>query len=295
MDTDYTLAYGTHATPEEGRCAMEWVSYLAGETHGDDPSCVSPVLRAFCTTLNDSLADGPRQRLRPYLTRTIGTATDGLDEARSWMAMDWLIRTYTPAWLAPAGGAAAAQRLSTLAPIADSDGLHPALRSLREARRETHADWAATLGAARATAWTPWAAGRAAAREAAWGSAGAAAWAAARVAVGDIAGDRARALARDIAGDAAALIGREVKAARSRAAAREAAREALAPTLEALRRSAFELLDRMLPTVNHELPTPSRSAAAARPAAGAGAEAGAGAGAMADAEGAGGSPALAAY
>jgi hypothetical protein len=26
MSTDYMLAYGTHATPDDGRCAMEWVS-----------------------------------------------------------------------------------------------------------------------------------------------------------------------------------------------------------------------------------------------------------------------------
>ena len=57
MSADYTLAYGTHATAAEGRCAMEWVSYLAGEPHSDEPACVSPVLRAFCTTLNDSLEE----------------------------------------------------------------------------------------------------------------------------------------------------------------------------------------------------------------------------------------------
>ena len=74
MSSDYTLAYGTHATPQDGRCAMEWVSYLAGEPHSDEPVCVSPVLRALCVALNDGLADEPRQRLRPYLTRTIGTA-----------------------------------------------------------------------------------------------------------------------------------------------------------------------------------------------------------------------------
>ncbi len=55
---------------------MEWVSFIAGEPHSDDPSCVSPVLRAYCTALNDSLDHGPRQRLRPYLARTIGTAAD---------------------------------------------------------------------------------------------------------------------------------------------------------------------------------------------------------------------------
>ena len=60
-------------------------------------------MRAFCTTLNDSLDDDPRQKLRPNLARTIGTAEDRLDEERSWMAMDWLIRTYTPTWLTVAG------------------------------------------------------------------------------------------------------------------------------------------------------------------------------------------------
>jgi hypothetical protein len=69
------------------------------------------------------------------------------------------------------------------------------------------------------------------------------------VAVGDIAGDRARAIAREIAGDAAATVAREARAGASRAAARDAARAALAPTVEDLQRSAFELLDRLLPTV----------------------------------------------
>ncbi len=34
----------------------------------------------------------PRQRLRPYLARTIGPAEDGFDSTRSWLALDWLIR-----------------------------------------------------------------------------------------------------------------------------------------------------------------------------------------------------------
>jgi hypothetical protein len=254
MSTDYTLAYGTHTTPEDGRCAMEWVSYLAGEPHSDDPACVSPVLRAFCMTLNDSLEDAPRQRLRPYLARTIGTSKDGLDEVRSWMAMDWLIRTYAPAWLALAGLGTAAERLATLAPIADSGSLRPALAALGDARSDARSAWARARGGARATAWAPWSAGRAAAREAAWRSAGAAAWAAARLGVGDIAGDRARALVREIAGDAAASVARGARAGGSRAAARDAARAALAPTLNDLRRSAFALLDRMLPTEPLRLP-----------------------------------------
>ena len=249
MSTDYTLAYGTHASPDDGRCAMEWVSHLAGEPHSDAPACVSPVLRAFCTALNDSLDDAPRQRLRPYLTRTIGTAHDGLDEARSWMCMDWLIRVYTPTWLGLARLTDAAAPLTALQPVVDVPDLKLALAALEDARREARGAWTAALRAARGKAWAvPWAAGRSAAREAAWSSAGAAAWAAARLGVGDIAGDRARAAARAAAGDAAAAAAREARAGCERAAAKEAARCALEPTLSALNESALTLLDRMLPT-----------------------------------------------
>jgi hypothetical protein len=262
MSTDYTLGWGTHASPDEGRCAMEWVSHLAGEAHSDHPRCVSPVLRAFCTTLNDSLEDEPRQRLRPYLARTIGTSDDGLDEARSWLAMDWLIRTYTPTWLSVAHLPMAAGRLSELPPVLSSSDLPLALEALNLARRESRAAWSSALGPVRAAARNPWSAGRAAARQAAWASAGAAAWAAARVAVGDIDGDRARALAREIGGDAAATIGRDARTGPSRAAARDAARAALAPVIEDLQASAFTLLDQMLPTTPLVVPVPGAGAAA---------------------------------
>lgn len=251
MNTDYTLAYGTHANPEDGRCAMEWVSHLAGEPHSDQPKCVSPVLRAICIALNDALDDEPRQRLRPYLARTIGTAGDGLDEARSWMAMDWLVRVYAPAWLAPARLDDAAGELRSLAPVLDQCALKAALPALEQARRDAR-------GARIAARTTPWAAARAAARETAWGCAGAAAWAAARVGVGDIAGDRARATARAAAADAAAVAARDALDRRhfdkGRAAARDAARDALQPTVDDLRDSVMDLLGRMLPTERLDVP-----------------------------------------
>lgn len=264
MSTDYRLAYGTHATADEGRCAMEWVSYLSGEPHSDSPTCVSPVLRAFCVTLNDSLDDLPRQRLRPYLARTIGTSGDGYDEVRSWLALDWLVRTYTATWLAAAGLGSAAERLSRLPEVAEGCNLQVVLSALRDARTDAHAAGAGVLGTTRAAIWAPWLAGRSAAREAAWTSAGAAAWAAARVAVGDLAGDRARALAREIAGDAAAALTREARSGAGRAAARAAARAALAPTLADLEQSAFGLLDRMLPTIPIPAPAPDGAPGAGR-------------------------------
>jgi hypothetical protein len=254
--SDYTLAYGTHASPQDGRCAMEWVSYLAGEPHSDQPACVSPVLRAMCIALNDGLDHEPRQRLRPYLTRTIGTANDGLDMTRGWMAMDWLTRVYTPAWLRLAGLSDRAEGLEAAAEVADAASLRRALDLLEEARREARAARARAFRTPLPTGWAAALAAGMTGREAAWACAGAAAWAAARIGIGDIAGDRARAAARAAAGDAAAIAVRHSRESARRTGARSAARAALEPTLEMLADSAIELLDRMLPTEQLPLPEP---------------------------------------
>jgi hypothetical protein len=248
VSTDYMLAHGAHATPQEGRCAMEWVSYLAGEPHSDRPVCVSPVLRAFCIAFNDWLPKTTRQRLRPYLTRTIGTAGDGLDEVRAWMAMDWLIRFHTPAWLELAGVSEAAHMLVSLQPIVGVASLDAAPGAMERARCDARAALTAARRASRPPAaripriadWS--------ARKTACASTQAALWALGRVPVGDIAGDRARAPARATAGDAAAAVSRHARAASEHAAAKDAVGAALAPTLSAIADSSFALLDRMLPT-----------------------------------------------
>ena len=257
MSSDYILAYGTHASPGDGRCAMEWVSYLAGEPHSDQPICVSPVLRAMCIALNDGLEQEPRQRLRPYLTRTIGTSHDGLDSWRGWMAMDWLARVYTPAWLHLAGLTEAASRLQGAAEIHDPEGLTRQLELLEDARREARAARARAFGSPLPTGWAAAVAAGVAGREAAWACAGAAAWAAARIGIGDVAGDRARAAARAAAGDAAAIAVRQSRTSACHAGARAAAHAALAPTLEQLAASALTLLDRMLPTEFLPMPDPA--------------------------------------
>jgi len=257
MSSDYVLAYGTHARPEDGRCAMEWVSHLAGEPHSDEPTCVSPVLRAMCIALNDGLEHEPRQRLRPYLTRTIGTADDRLDDRRGWMAMDWLIRLYTPAWLRLAALSAPARALEELSPVAGTDALSVALDVLDSARRDARAARAHAFGVPSPTGWAASVAAGLAGREAAWACAGAAAWAAARVSIGDTAGDRARAATRAAAGDAAATAVRRSRLAARHGGARDAARAVLAPTTRRLTESAFDLLDRMLPTELLEIPAPA--------------------------------------
>ncbi len=263
IDTDYRLSAGRHSNPNDGRCAMEWVSYLAGEPHSDEPSCVSPVLRAFCISFNDDLDEATRQRLRPYLARTIGTSRDGRDEERAWTAMDWLVRVHTPVWLELAGLGDGAAQLRRLPAVVGHDELVVAHAELLAARAEARAAWAA----GRSVAWTiAWSAGRLAAREIGWASAAAAAWAAARIGIGDILGVRVRAAARATAGDAAGAYVRGVCGKVTRSAAREASRTALAPTVHELQRSGFALLDRMLPTVALAVPVAPDAAAICGPA-----------------------------
>jgi hypothetical protein len=228
MTNEYFLSHGSHATPQQGRCAMEWVSYIAGEPHSDTPACVSPVLRGFGISLNDNWDDEQRQKLRPYLARCIGTAGDGRDEERGWLAMDWLIRVFTPRFLDLVPELHEhATRLRGLSPVLVSVALDDAMIVLGDARQAS----AAARDAARDAA--AWAAARDAARDAA-------AWAAARAAARDAAWDAAR--------DAAAW-----------AAARAAAWDVLKPAVVDLQASALDLFDRMLPKELVELPAVSEA------------------------------------
>ena len=222
-----TLANGGHDSDEDQWCVMEAAAYIADEPHSDHPACVSGVLTDFAINLNDRWKTEKRQLLKPFIPRLIGTRDDGLDETRGYLALDWLIRTYTPAWLDLAGLTEPAAELRALRRIVDVAAAESAGPVVREAQIKAAAAGAAARAAAgdaaRAAAWD-------AARAAAWAAAGDAAWAAAWAA----AWDAARAAARDAAWAAA------------RAAARDAARAALAPTVEALQASALDLLDRMI-------------------------------------------------
>ena len=100
LDT-ISLKSGGHESLQDGACALELVSYLAGEPWSDHPECVCPTLGAFFRSWNDGLPNADRDRLlKPFLTRLIGTrGTPQLAEARGFMALDWLVRVHTPAWL----------------------------------------------------------------------------------------------------------------------------------------------------------------------------------------------------
>jgi len=226
-----TLNVGSHKSLDQGACVMEAVSYIAGEPWSDKPKCASGVIGAFMRRWNDDLDDAGRQKLKPYVRKLVGTAaSSAVEDARAWLACDWMVRTHTAAWLDLAGLKDQATALRELPPITKAN-CHGAMATIAKAREKADAAgaaaWAAAGAAARAAAWAAaWAAAGAAARAAAWDAARAAAWAAA--------GAAARAAAWAAAGAAA------------RAAAWDAARDALEPTKLSLQRSAFDLLDRMI-------------------------------------------------
>lgn len=129
-----TLAKGAHNSFEAGACVMEAVSYIAGEPWSDHPKCVSPVLGAYARSLNDRLDDSDRQILKQYIPQLIGTAGDGKDEARRWLASNWAIRVATPRWLEAAGMTEHAERLRALPPIVDASTAGDARFAARTAR-----------------------------------------------------------------------------------------------------------------------------------------------------------------
>ncbi len=213
------LRKGGHSSFDDGVCAMELVAWLAGEPHSDHPKCASPVLTRFVMSWNDALDDEGRQKLKPLLPRIVGTAGDGHDEWRAWLATDWLVRVCTPAWLDLAGVKESSAALRALPPIVSTAAARESQPVVDEARERGVA--------AGDAAW-----------DAAGVAAGDAAWVAARAAAWDAARDAAWDAARDAAWDAAGVAAGD--------AAWDAARDALNPTKVELQASALVLFERMI-------------------------------------------------
>jgi len=106
-----TLDRGAHDSFEDGHCAMEVVSWLAGLGFTDAPECASPVLRRYTIVLNDRWDDEQRQALIPFLPRMVGTANDGLDDARERVASRFLLEKLLEPWLRLAGMDAEADQI----------------------------------------------------------------------------------------------------------------------------------------------------------------------------------------
>ena len=147
------LEGGSHQSPDEGVCLMEAVAWLACEPHTDHPDCTCPVLGAFGRGLNDCLDVERRQRLKPFIPALVGTASDGHAEARGFMAMDWIVCTYTPAWLRLARLDTEADGLRSLPEITDVATLRGAQEMLDAARQSAAAVRDAARAAAGDAAW----------------------------------------------------------------------------------------------------------------------------------------------
>jgi hypothetical protein len=238
------LSKGAHPTPEAGVCLLEAVAWVRGQPFSDHPPCVSPVLGAYGRSLNDALPEDKRQQLVRFIPRLVGTAGDtDRDMRRSYMALDYLLRHYLPAWLELAGLTERAEQIRQAPEVrtaADCDSIRALVE---QARSEAAAAGAAAWDAAGAAAWA-----------AAWDAAGAAAWAAAWDAAWDAAGDAAGAAAWaaawDAAGAAAWAAAWDAAWAAAGAAAGDAAWAAakakLQPTVDQLQDDAIALFDRLI-------------------------------------------------
>ena len=214
---------GQHDSRDDGMCVMEAVAFIAGEPHSDAPECACPVISAFCRAWNDGLeSDEERAKwLGEFVWRLPGTrATKDIELRRSEMAMDWLVRV------------CCAEFLSLTPSLSRHAQILRNLPELTSRNFDVHVSVILTArDAARAAASD-------AARYAEWAAASYAEWAAASDAARYAEWYAARYAASDAASDA------EWDAASD--AARAAAGDALNPSIERLKQSARDLLDRMV-------------------------------------------------
>lgn len=87
MDVDrlwpFQLTRGHSKDPTKGACLLDAVSWFEDGCLNDKPQCVSPVLARLGHFANDILADGPRQQLRRFIPRLVGTVDERADELRA--------------------------------------------------------------------------------------------------------------------------------------------------------------------------------------------------------------------
>lgn len=121
---------------QQKRCVMEFVSYLAGQSHSDCPNGVAEDLNNLFMGLNDSLGDDQRQLLLPLSPRLLNTEGYRDEEERAWQMMDFLVRTYAPVWLEKAGYEDAAARLRGLSKITNHDRMNEAVAAIQVCQAE---------------------------------------------------------------------------------------------------------------------------------------------------------------
>jgi hypothetical protein len=223
------LGIGCHL-PGDRMCVMEAAAYIAGESWTDDPACVSPVIAQFLRTWNDSLGTDDRQQLRQWIVPVIGTAsTPDVELARSYLASDWLARTYTVAWFRKAGWPDLADKLAALPELTTPAAWLSAGPIVREVVITTRG--IAPCAAQDAVGW-----------EATRGVAGVVA----RAAAGDAARDAAQVAVGAAASGAVWTAARGAAHAVTWETVGGAARAAFADTVSELQASAHDLMARMI-------------------------------------------------
>lgn len=149
---NFTLAPGSHTSPEKGVCLNELASLYAGESMTAYPRCVSTVMRKMGIYLNDRSSHSRRQLLKPLIPALALTGYDDLDKRRQFMALDWLVRVQAPAWLDLAGLTAEAAKLRDLRRIVDKATVEAARPIVRKANESTFSACASAAACASAVA-----------------------------------------------------------------------------------------------------------------------------------------------
>ena len=118
------LQRGSHPTRDDGMCAMEMVSWLAGEAHSDEPECACPVLAALVRACNDAMSDQQRaEHLRPLVPMLVNSRGSVATETRrGLMALDVMVRGLLPRALERRGRAEEARLLRSLPVVRDLSG-----------------------------------------------------------------------------------------------------------------------------------------------------------------------------
>ncbi len=131
---DITLRPGGHSPPPPGTppadlevCGTEVIAWLRGESHTAYPPCTCPVIAALVRGLNDNGDDEMRAALIAFdgdpaqalVVRAMGTAGDGYQQQRGFMAWNFAVRVGLPLWLDLAGATDAAAEVRAHPPIVD--------------------------------------------------------------------------------------------------------------------------------------------------------------------------------
>lgn len=151
----WTLRSGGHDAQqiESGEAGvMEAVAFVAGLPLSDSPECCCPVISSLMRAWNDGLpSDAERDRLlKPLIEQLVGTrSTEAVEEKRSYMALDWLIRVHAATWLDRVESLKPhAKALRDMEEIADMAGATAAGEKVRAARDAAWAAAGAAAGAA---------------------------------------------------------------------------------------------------------------------------------------------------